>query len=97
MVAKFNGIGVDPTTENLRAYRELLFTAPEIEKYISGVIMFDTTMAQRTSDGSESFKDVLDRRGIIIGMNVDKGFTTIGGTTGEENATMGLDGLAERC
>jgi len=97
MVSKFNGIGVDPSVENIRAYRELLFTAPEIEQYISGVIMFESTLGQRTADGTMSFKDVLDNRGIIIGMNVDKGFAIIGGTSGEETATQGLDGLAERC
>lgn len=44
MVSKFNGIGVDPSVENIRAYRELLFTAPGIEQYISAVIMFESTL-----------------------------------------------------
>jgi|TARA_B110000285_G_C14642150_1_gene388092 fructose-bisphosphate aldolase class I len=51
MVSKFNGIGVDPSTENIRAYRELLFTAPDIEQYISGIIMFESTLNQTTADG----------------------------------------------
>lgn len=40
---KFDAIGVENTEENRRAYRELLFTTPEIENYISGVILFEET------------------------------------------------------
>lgn len=43
---RFTKIDVENTFENRRAYRELLFTAPDVEKYISGVIMFEETLDQ---------------------------------------------------
>ena len=80
---------------NRRFYRELLFTAPDIEKYISGVIMYEETLDQ-ASEGGVNFVKLLADKGILPGIKVDKGLVVIGGTTGE-NATQGLDGLADRC
>ena len=48
---RFVKINVENNEENRRAYRELLFTSPDIEKYISGVIMFEETLDQKTHDG----------------------------------------------
>lgn len=92
---RFKDISVENVEANRKAYRELLFTAPEIEKYISGVIMFEETLDQSTHDGV-NFVELLKSRGILTGIKVDKGLVVIGGTN-EENATTGLDGLAERC
>jgi fructose-bisphosphate aldolase class I len=41
---RFVKIDVENTEANRRAYRELLFTTENIEKYISGVIMFEETL-----------------------------------------------------
>lgn len=94
---RFESISVENVEENRRAYRELLFTTnPEILKNtIGGVIFFEETLDQKTSDG-RLFTKVLKELGIHIGIKVDKGLTTIPGTDGE-SATLGLDGLAERC
>ena len=67
------------------AYRELLFTAPGIEQYISGVIMFDETVRDSTVDGRK-FTEVLRSRGIHCGIKVDTGLVVIGGTN-DETAT----------
>ena len=48
---RFDSVGLESTTERRRAYRELLFTTPGVERYISGVILFDETIRQSTSDG----------------------------------------------
>ena len=48
---RFDGISVENTHENRQAYRELLFTTPGLEEYISGVIMFDETVRDTTADG----------------------------------------------
>ena len=93
--SRFAGIKVENTHENRQAYRELLFTAPDIEKYISGVIMFDETVRDSTKDGKK-FCDVLRSRGIHCGIKVDSGLVVIGGTS-DETATTGLDGLGKRC
>jgi fructose-bisphosphate aldolase, class I len=92
---RFKGINVENTHENRLAYRELLFTAPGIEQYISGVICFDETVRDSCKDGTK-FVDVLRGRGIHIGIKVDTGLQVIAGTN-DETATQGLDGLGKRC
>jgi len=92
---RFESIGLENTSENARRYRELLFTTPEIEKYISGVIMFDETTKQATKDG-KSFVKLLTEKGIIPGVKVDKGTAQIPGALDGETATLGLDDLAKR-
>lgn len=69
--------------------------SPGLEQHISGVILFDETIAQKTKDGV-SFVDVLKKKGIVIGIKVDAGLKPLAGTDGE-TACTGLDGLAERC
>ena len=93
---RFDTIGVENTHPNRQAYRELLFTAPDIEQHVSGVIMFDETVRDTTADGSKKFVEVLRGRGIHCGIKVDTGIVPIGGTDAE-TATQGLDGLGKRC
>lgn len=92
---RFKGINVENVEENRRAYRELLFTSEGIENYISGVILFEETLYQKTKDGVP-FVEVLKKKGIIPGIKVDKGTVVIGGTN-NETATTGLDELGKRC
>jgi fructose-bisphosphate aldolase class I len=91
---RFESIKVESTEESRRSYRELLFTTPGIEEYISGVILFEETLKQKSEDGTP-FPKLLAAKGIIPGIKVDKGLTPIPGTNGEK-ATQGLDGLNER-
>lgn len=91
---RFDQISVENTEENRRAYRDLLFTTPELEQHISGVIMFEETVDQATKDG-KNFVELLRSRGIHAGIKLDKGLVNLRGTK-EESATQGLDGLAAR-
>src|ERR1051325_348127 len=91
---RFSAIGVPSTEENRRAYREMLFTTPHLEEYISGVILFDETIRQRAADGMP-FIEVLLSKGIIPGIKVDKGAKPLAGFPGEK-ITEGLDGLRGR-
>jgi fructose-bisphosphate aldolase class I len=91
---RFDSIGVESTEENRRAYRELLFTTEGAEEFISGVILFDETIRQSDSDGTP-FPRLLEGRGIIPGIKVDKGAKPLAGAEGE-TVTEGLDGLRER-
>lgn len=91
---RFDTIETESTPATRQAYRDLLFTTPGIEENISGVILFEETLNQE-SLGGIPFPELLADRGIIPGIKVDKGLTTIPGTV-EETATQGLDGLAER-
>lgn len=91
---RFDKIGVENTEDNRRAYRELLFTAPEMEKYISGVIMYDETIRQSAQTGL-SFVETLNEKGVIPGIKVDLGVQNMEDSMGEK-ITTGLDGLDER-
>lgn len=95
MGKRLDQIKVENTEENRRAFRELIFTTPGMENSISGVIMFEETLDQATKDGT-NFVALLKSKNVIPGIKVDKGVSVIGMTDGE-NATHGLDGLADRC
>ncbi len=91
---RFDSIQVESTEENRRAYREMLFVTKSAEKMISGVILFDETIRQSATDGTP-FPKLLEKRGIIPGIKVDKGAKALAGAEGEK-VTEGLDGLRER-
>jgi len=91
---RFNAISIPSTEANRRAYRELLLTTPNLGQFISGVILFDETLRQKTSDGTP-FAELLMRQGIIPGIKVDKGAKPMAGFPGEK-ITEGLDGLRAR-
>jgi fructose-bisphosphate aldolase, class I len=92
---RFDKIGVESTGETRRAYRDMLFTTEGVEEFISGVIMFDETIRQSTSDGVP-FPKVLAGKGIIPGIKVDKGAKRLALADQGETVTEGLDGLRER-
>lgn len=91
---RFDRIDVTSTEETRQAYREMLFTTPDLERHISGVILFDETIHQAAVDGTP-FAEVLSKKGIIPGIKVDKGAKPMAGFLGER-ITEGLDGLRER-
>ena len=92
---RFDSIGLESTEENRRAYRDLLFSTPGAEEFISGVILYDETLRQSASDG-RPFAQVLRDRGILPGIKVDQGAKPLPFAPGEK-VTEGLDGLRERC
>jgi fructose-bisphosphate aldolase, class I len=91
---RFDAIGVESTEENRRFYRQLLFTAPGMEDFIGGVIMYDETIRQSADDGTP-FAEVLSVKGVVPGIKVDTGAHDQAGFPGEK-VTEGLDGLRAR-
>ena len=91
---RFDTINVESTEENRRAYRELLITAPGGGEFISGMILFDETLRQKTQDGAP-FPQAMVAQGVMPGIKVDKGAKALAGHPGEK-VTEGLDGLRER-
>ncbi|MDP1682799.1 MAG: class I fructose-bisphosphate aldolase [Burkholderiales bacterium] len=91
---RFKNIDVVSTEENRRSYRELLFTAPGLSDYISGVILFEETLNQKSAAGIAS-PQVLAAQGIVPGIKVDKGTQALANFPGDK-VTHGLQGLAER-
>ncbi len=99
---RFDAYGIAKTPETRRVWRELLFTTPEIEKGLSGVILFDETIRQKASDG-RMFGELLMERGILAGIKVDQKTEPFGNAQGgpfagspEEEVTKGIEGLPER-
>lgn len=88
---RFNALGIAETETMRRAWRELLFTTPGVEGYISGVILFDETLRQTASNG-KLFSELLAEKDILAGIKVDQGLEDVEGG----QVTKGLDTLAER-
>lgn len=86
--------GIDTTLETRKKYRELFLYAPEVEHYLSGVILFAETFAQSGED-DVSFPESLAKRGIAPGIKVDEGTEPLPGSQ-NELITKGLIGLPER-
>lgn len=93
---RFDKIGVPSTEETRRDYREMMFRADAMKKYVSGVILYDETIRQKAKDGTP-LVDVMKAAGSIPGIKVDTGAKPLAGPTSNiETVTEGLDGLRER-
>lgn len=91
---RFQAVGIDSTEATRQAYRELLMLTPGVNQFLAGVILFEETLNQTTSNG-KPFPEVLKSLGILPGIKVDKGLVRLANTQ-DEQVTQGLDGLAER-
>lgn len=91
---RFAALGIASTEESRRAYRDMLFTTSDIQKYLSGVILFEETLDQKTLNGTP-FPKLLTDRGILPGIKVDQGTEDLNQGSAEK-ITKGLDDLHER-
>ncbi len=91
---RFDAVGVACTEDTRRAYRTMMFEAAGLEEYVSGVILYDETIKQNTSDGTP-IPNALAKKGILPGIKVDAGVKDLALHLGEK-VTEGLDGLRER-
>eukprot|EP00897_Mesotaenium_endlicherianum_P001278 jgi/Mesen1/1178/ME000126S00224 len=88
-------INVENVEANRQALRQLLFTAPGGLQYLSGIILFEETLYQKSTEG-KPFVEIMQEAGVLPGIKVDKGTVDIAGTDGE-TFTQGHDGLGARC
>jgi fructose-bisphosphate aldolase class I len=72
LARRFDAVGIQSTEESRRAYREMLFTTRGASEFISGAILYDETIRQKSSDGTP-MAEVLSRQGIVPGIKVDTG------------------------
>lgn len=91
---RFEACGIQSSEDNRRAYRQMLLTTPGVNQYIAGVILFEETLNQKTTE-NVAFPELLKQLDIVPGIKVDKGLVNLPGTNNEQ-VTQGLDGLAER-
>jgi fructose-bisphosphate aldolase class I len=94
LTQRLEAVRISSDENSRRAYRELFFTTEGVAEFISGVIMHDETIRQKSSRGV-AFPDVLTQQGIIPGIKVDAGAHPLAGSFGEL-VTEGLDGLRAR-
>jgi fructose-bisphosphate aldolase class I len=91
---RFEKAGIPQTVEMRHAYREMIVTTPGLNKFISGVILYDETIRQSKKDGT-TLVEVITDAGIIPGIKVDTGAMDLAGHP-REKITEGLDGLRDR-
>ena len=90
---KFDTNTIENTEENRIDYRHLLFTTPDLEKYISGVILYSETFEQKKDN--KLLIDNLKEKDIVLGIKLDLGSEPL--MEGSiEKYTKGLDDLEER-
>jgi len=94
MDKRLTAAGITPTLETRTMFREILISTPALGEFISGAILYDETIRQKTSKGI-GFIELVQKQGIVPGIKVDKGTVEFEGSS-EEKATEGLEGLSER-
>tara|TARA_B100001105_G_scaffold37819_1_gene26971 strand:+ start:30 stop:1049 length:1020 start_codon:yes stop_codon:yes gene_type:complete len=94
MTKRLASVNVESTSKNRLRFRETLFSAEGIKNYIGGVILYDETIKQKSSDG-KTIPELIKSFGSIPGIKVDTGAKKLAGSP-EEKITEGLDGLRER-
>ncbi|MBI3396870.1 fructose-bisphosphate aldolase class I [Candidatus Woesebacteria bacterium] len=91
LTKRFGEMGLALTPELNLLYRQIIFSTPEIEEYLSGIILFEDTAKQNIKDG-KAIPSLLSEKGILPGIKVDGGLEEVG----EETLTKGLEGLPDR-
>ncbi len=94
LTRRFDTLGIQSTEQSRRTYREMLFTSPGAAEFISGAIMYDETIRQKSSGGAP-LAEALTVQGILPGIKVDTGAKPLAGSP-DETVTEGLDGLRDR-
>src|SRR5499427_8623103 len=94
LTRRFDTLGIKSTEQSRRTYREMLFTSPGAAEFISGAIMYDETIRQKSSRGTP-LTEALAVQGVLPGIKVDTGAKPLAGSP-DETVTEGLDGLRDR-
>ncbi len=94
MAKRFKAIDVESTEPKRREYRSLILSTPGLGDFISGVILFEETLGQKSLDNIP-IPELLEKQGMVPGIKVDKGKKPLANAPGDE-ITFGLDGLGER-
>ncbi|WP_075522642.1 class I fructose-bisphosphate aldolase [Candidatus Pelagibacter communis] len=94
MTKRLQSVNVESSAKNRILFRETLFSSKGTSDFIGGVILYDETIRQNSSDG-KSIPNLLSEVGSIAGIKVDTGAKQMAGSP-DEKITEGLDGLRER-
>ena len=94
MKKRLDSVNVESNEKNRLIFRETLFSSNSMKECIGGVILYDETIKQNTSQ-NKSIPELISESGAVPGIKVDTGTKTLAGSK-EEKITEGLDGLRER-
>ena len=94
MTKRLNDVNVPSTPENRLLFREILFSSNSMTDCIGGVILYDETIKQ-TSSQKTKITELISTMGSLPGIKVDTGAKVLAGSP-DEKITEGLDGLRER-
>ena len=91
---RFRAVGIEPTEEHRRAYRQCLFEAEGAPDYVAAAILDPETVFQM-SDAGVPLPQLLAARGILPGVKPSLKVYKLPGCDGE-TVMQGLDSLAVR-
>ena len=94
MTKRLEGVNIISTPENRLLFRETLFSSLSITECIGGVILYDETIKQKSSE-KIMIPELISNMGSYPGIKVDTGAKVLSGSP-DEKITEGLDGLRER-
>ena len=94
MTKRLESVNVKSTAENRLLFRETLLSSESMNNFIGGVILYDETIKQTTSN-KKTIPELIKSSGAVPGIKVDTGAKVLAGST-DEKITEGLDGLRER-
>ena len=94
MTKRLESVNIQSSPENRLLFREALFTADSMRDCIGGVILYDETINQKSSDG-KTIPAKISKTGAVPGIKVDTGAKDLANSS-DEKVTEGLDGLRER-
>ena len=96
MDRRLQAYAIESGEESRSKYRKLLFSTPNLERTISGVILSEDTFTDHIMDDGIPTRDYLAGLGIAVGVKVDDGLQPYANDPILQ-CTKGLDGLQERC
>ena len=93
MTKRLEAVKVSSSPQNRLLFRETLFSSESMKNCIGGVILYDETIRQASSN--KTIPDLILSTGAVPGIKVDTGAKVLANSP-DEKITEGLDGLRER-
>ena len=94
MTKRLDNVNVKSSPENRLLFREILFSSESMKDCIGGVILYDETIRQISSN-KKTIPKLIESSGALPGIKVDTGAKVLANSK-DEKITEGLDGLRDR-
>ncbi len=94
MTKRLESVNIQSTPENRLSFRQTLFSSSSMSSCIGGVILYDETIKQKTSN-NKNIPELIMSVNSVPGIKVDTGAKVLASSP-KEKITEGLDGLRDR-